>query len=378
MAARPASSRWSWLWLGLVVLGAGCSRRESSSQGPFPSARASAGSAAASASSEPKRRKPEPPVVQARPALTPKLPPQLLACGSGRDFYRITDRALEVFEVSKTIPPANVRGSAAAVQVAAVQLERPLNILTIPKKGVLVIGKQNVLRYDPGSQQDQVSAPIPTRDSLFAWSDPARAGSFWVRVSGEKSLHAYTPGATPDTTPSDREQALPDFDARLFTLLADGVPFYSTPAGLVRRGDARPALALPTSAEAATLLFPDVSPQRYWTADAQGNLALWERKPGNSPLFSARVPGAVVDVSVEGGRVAVLSILAVGPSYRPTVTIFAEGQQQGQLRPSWTPAASGQPKLDLCLIPGRPWVVVGGMQWMQLLDWETPRLLSEW
>ena len=381
MAARPASSRWSWVWLGLLVLGAGCSRGESRSEGPLPSASASAGgarSAAASASPERKHR----PVAQARPAVTPKLPPQLVACVGGRDFYRITDRALEVFEVSKTIPPPNLRGSAAAVQVASVGMERPLNVVPVATKGVLVIGKQNVFRYEPGAKNVRTSAPIPTPGPLFAWPDSARAGSFWVRVSGEKSLHSYAPGATPNAAPVDREHALPDFDARLFTLLADGAPFYSTPLGLrsngVRRGDVRPALALPKPAEAAALLFPDVSPERYWAADAQGNLTLWQRKPSETPLFSARVPGAVIDASVEGGRVAVLSIEAAGPSYRPFVTIFADGQQIGQLRPAWTPASGGQPKLDLCLIPGRPWVVVGGTKWMQLHDWQTPRLLSEW
>jgi len=38
----------------------------------------------------------------------------------------------------------------------------------------------------------------------------------------------------------------------------------------------------------------------------------------------------------------------------------------------------GQPELDLCLIAGRPWVVVGGKDWMHLLDWKARRLLAEW
>ena len=77
-------------------------------------------------------------------------------------------------------------------------------------------------------------------------------------------------------------------------------------------------------------------------------------------------------------RVAVLSIEARVQAYHPTVTIFSEGKQLAQRRVSGTPGASGQPQLDLCLIPGRPWVVVGGKRWLQLVDWETPRLLSEW
>lgn len=379
MTVRAAFRRWSLLCLVLVSGSAACSRREPGPERQSPSAAASASAGVAVAvSPKRKRDEPGPPAPPPKPAVTPSVPPQLVACGSGRDFYRITDKALEVFEVSKKIPPPQVRGSAAALQTAAVAMAEPLNVISVARDGVLVIGKQNVFRYVPGSKSARASAPIPTPGPLVAWSDPARSGSFWVRVAGEKSLRSYTPAAAPKAAPSQREQALPDFDARLFTVLSDGTPFYSTPKGLVRAGDEAEAAAVPRPSEPATLVFADAVADRFWAADARGNLGLWQRKQEGAPVFSASVPGAVIDVAVEGERVAVLSVDVVDQNYRPTVTVFSDGKQKAQQRVSGTPAADGPPKLDLCLIPGRPWVVVGGTRWMQLVDWETPRLLSEW
>ncbi|HEU5074816.1 MAG TPA: hypothetical protein VFU02_11590 [Polyangiaceae bacterium] len=353
-------------------------RREPGLERQVTTASASASASGAAVFPKRKRQKPGPPAPPPPPAVTPGVPPQLVACGTGRDFYRITDEALEVFEVSKKVPPPQVRGSAAAVQVASIPMAKPLNVIPFAKQGVLVIGTEHVWRYEPGHKSARTHAPIPADRPLVAWVDPERPGSVWVRTFGEKTIRQYTATAAPTLVPAPREQALPDFDARLFTVLGDGSPLYSTPAGLERPGDAAQAVPLPKLAETATLLFPDVTPERYWAADARGNVGLWDPERGTTPLFSARVPGAVIDVALEGARVAVLSIEAAGQNYQPTVTVFSEGRELGRRRVSGTPALHGQPKLDLCLIPGRPWVVVGGTRWMQLVDWETPRLLAEW
>jgi hypothetical protein len=68
----------------------------------------------------------------------------------------------------------------------------------------------------------------------------------------------------------------------------------------------------------------------------------------------------------------------VGQSYLSTVTIFSYGKERARLNIAPSIASRGQPKLDLCLIAGRPWVVVGNTLWMQLIDWDSQRLLAEW
>jgi len=312
--------------------------------------------------------------VTAPPAATPKVTPQLVAC-VGRSFYRISRKSLQVFEASERIPPPQIRGSATAAQLADVEISEPLNLITLgpTQKSVLVIAKHNVLQYEPGQKQARAPAPFSAPGPLVAWPDPRSADSFWVRGLGEQSVHQYKLAHAIST----REQALPGFDARLFAVLADGVPFYSTPKGLVRPSAASEPAPFPEPRKPATVLFADSSLGRYWAADALGNLGLWEMRH-DKPVFTARVPGVVIDGAREGDQVAVLSMELIDQGYRATVTVFAKGEQQGQLTVGPSLAYLGQPELDLCLIAGRPWVVVGGKDWMHLLDWKARRLLAEW
>jgi hypothetical protein len=153
---------------------------------------------------------------------------------------------------------------------------------------------------------------------------------------------------------------------------------YSTAEGLVRVGDESRTAAFPELSARASILFADALPARFWAANRAGKLDLWDPSQSDSPTFSSSVPGVVIDAAKEGERVAVLSVELDGQGYQPAVTIFSNGKQHGQLETGLSIGSRGQPKLDLCLVPGRPWVVVGGTQWLQLLDWETRRLLAEW
>ena len=251
---------------------------------------------------------------------------------------------------------------------------------------MLVIAKNNLFRHELGQTQSRRYAPIREPGPLLAWSDPTSPESFWVRSLGSESLRHY---ALSPLDPSDeaspssqagpgKVQSLPGFDSRLFTPLADGKPLYSTKTGLLRLGSAAGPAPFPELVTTPTLLFADSSPTRYWAADASGKLQLSDLEKGASPVVSARVPGVVIDVAREGDRVAVLSLELRGQSYSPSVTIFERGEQRGHLNIGPSVATSVQPQLDLCLVAGRPWVVVGSRHWLQLLDWSAPRLLAEW
>jgi hypothetical protein len=385
--AAPArsTSRYPRLLGVLVMLCCGaCSRRSSEpdrrpakSQSPTPSATAAAPAQL-------------PPAKPLAPPATPELPLQLVACGE-REFYRITQRSLDVFQVAEQQPPPQIRGNRIARQVAAIELTNPLNVVPFATKGALVVAETAVVRYQPGQPQEQRFAPIPVRGALSVLPDPRRAEAFRVRTLGEAKLEGYALSSLPrepargDAGPppslakvTPGEVPLPDFDSRLFTLLADGAPLFSTPKGLVRGvGDASP-VALPQLSAQPTLLFADASPQRYWAADASGKLGLWDFKDAAAPVLTSSVPGVVIDAAAEGDRVAVLSIELTGDSYRPAVAIFANGKEEARLSLGPNIGLTSQPKLDLCLIAGRPWVVVGGRQWLQLFDWSTRRLLAEW
>ena len=324
------------------------------------------------------------------PPKPPTLPPQLVACGE-RDFYRIDQHTLQVFEVAKVIPPPNIRGSRVARQTTEVDIAGPENVVSLAKKRVLVIAKDGLLRYEFGDKEARRYRPIAAPGPVVAWADPRESDAFWLRVQAEKSVRKYVlaspaePGAKspkaatkPGTVIDGVVEPLTDFDSRLFTVLTDGTPFYSTPQGLRRLGDSSEPRPFPALSKPPTILFADPTPNRYWAADSSGALALWDLKGPEAPVFSSRVPGVVIDVATQGEEVAVLSMELAEASYRSTLTIFSKGKQQGRLSIAPSVAAHGQPKLDVCLLAGRPWAVVGGRHWLQLLDWTAPRLLAEW
>jgi hypothetical protein len=384
LAVARASRCAQFVCFALALATSACSRR--SSERGAPSAKGTPSSAPSVPASEPARAtlplesKPLPAPV------TPNVPPQLVACGE-RDFYRITRSSLQVFEIAQELPPPHIRGNRVARQTAEVAVGEPSNVFSPASKSVLVIAKAGVLGYELDQKRAQHYAPIQASAPLVAWADPLRANSIRVRAAGDEKLREFSlarlPNADGGLPPAPAQAArhvedLPGFDARLFTVLADGTPLYSTPKGLARRG--QESTPIPSSQPSApvAILFGDSSPDRHWTADASGKLALWDAKQGGTPIFTSSVPGVVIDAVQEGERVAVLSMDLDAQGYRPTVTIFSNGKEQGRLSVGASVGARGQPQLDLCLIAGRPWVVVGGTRWMQLLDWESRRLLAEW
>lgn len=320
------------------------------------------------------------------PPVTPKVPPQLVAC-SVRTFYRISQSALDVFEIALDLPPPQIRGSRVSRKIAEVGIEEPLNVLSPGKMSALVIATGGVFRYELGKTGAERYAPIPAKSPLVAWPDRGRSQSFHVHSAGEAQVREYTlariasgHAASPEVAAkvSEKIATLPELDGRLFTVLADGTALYSTPKGLIRNQDASPPAPFPSLSGPATLVFADGSAERYWAADASGKLALFDRTAGAPPIATPAVPGVVIDTATDGERVAVLSMTAVDQSYQPTVTIFSNGKEQGRLQIGPSIGTRAQPKLDLCLVAGLPWVVVGSTRWLQLLDWESRRLLAEW
>jgi hypothetical protein len=310
--------------------------------------------------------------------------PELVACGD-RDFYRITRSALQVFEIARELPPPQIRGSRIALQTREVPIPEPLNVFSPAPKKVVVLAKEGVYRYELGQKDARRQAPIAASAPLFAWTGPRQTNSFHVRAAGDEKVREYSMGG-PDVDagapqapaqPARRVEDLPAFDGRLFTVLADKTPLYSTPKGLVRRGNEAEPLPFPESPDRATILFADSAAARYWSGDASGRVALWGLGKSASPLASAGVPGVIIDAAQEGERVAVLSLKLDGKGYVPSVTIFTNGKELARVDTG--PTGSRQlPELDLCLIAGRPWVVVGTRRWLQLIDWESRRLLAEW
>jgi len=229
-----------------------------------------------------------------------------------------------VFQIAEHLPPPQIRGSKVAQQTDRVELADPLNVVSLSKKSVLVIAEAAVLRYQLGEKAPQRYAAVPVRGPLFVSLDPRAVDGFWLRTLGEDEPQHYALSSL----------ALGDA----------GVP--------------RVRAELPRSVAGAL------------DAGAPSEAA---------PLaFAASLPGVLIDTATDGDRVGVLSMELVGDTYQPALAVFSQGKEEARLKLGPSVGLQLQPKLDLCLIPGRPWVVVGNTQWLQLLDWSSRRLLAEW
>lgn len=334
-------------------------------------------------SAEPTATVPSPSPAVPTP-ITPSVPLQLLACGD-REFFRITSRALEVFEIAPEIPAPQIRGSRVARQSTEVAISEPSNVLRLADGTILALAKSEVLHYELGRKENPRYPPIPLHGALVAWAASGEPRMFRVHAGGEAALHEYELGPfgggqqTPATALrilEARVEPLPEFDSRWLAVMTDGAPLYSSAHGLMRAGK-EPSGARRPIPPATVLVFADPSPENYWLATGTGGLERWGLD-GAAPTVAARVPGVAMETAVEGTRLVVLSLQLVGESYRPAITMFDRGRQVRQIEVAPSEASLGQPKLDLCLISGRPWVVVGSTQWLQLLDLDGPRLLAEW
>lgn len=379
-ASRVPSQTWPRRYLTILCFAFGfhasaCSRcgseKDTQGQAPEPS-------------KEPQRVEPAAaaPRPELRPAVSPTTPPQWIACGRENplEFYRITNKELDIFEITPKLPPPEIRGSSVARKSMKLDIASPLNLLSLPQGGALVTTRDALLRIQLGKEVERY-APIQQRAPLVLWSS-SDANAFEVRGATEPAIFEYR---LPTTAPSKagaseplgaRSKPLPGFDLKHLILLSDGVPLYSTEQGLVRGGEA-------SSKQGARLgegdaLFADPSPKHYWVARRSGALERWNVSSTESPERESRLDGAWIDSASDQGRLAVLSLKLNGQDYHPTVTVFENGLETGRLAVAPLPASLGQPDLDLCLIGSRPWVVVGGLHWLQLLNLSPPRLLAEW
>jgi hypothetical protein len=325
------------------------------------------------------------PNVQLPPA-PPDIEPQLLACGK-RGFVRLTH---DGFEAYATSPPK---------RVARAPLDQPRNVIQLAGDSSLVIARSGVFRYYHGEKAARRFTRIPILGPLQAWSDPQNIDGFWVRYLRDPALHHFTleddapPTAKGPLVESSERAVMPkavtigevvelaEFDFRLFTVLRDGSPFYSTVSGLLKATIGAPRLSpWPQLTRRLAALWPGSTQDRYWAADESGAAWQFELGRGEPRVMAVQFAGLPIAIAHQGDLVAVASAALTRGERTRELEVFRGQKRLAQLRlpAGLTESRPAAGELDLCLLDGKPWVVVGSRTQLLVYDYARRAVVESW
>lgn len=308
------------------------------------------------------------------PAFTPDPPSQLLVCGKW-GFGRLGASNFEYFSNNGYHLVANL------------PMPNPTAALALAGDGALLFTREHVFRYYRGETRAVSFARIPLLGPAQLWPDPTDIDGFWVRYLRDPDLHHFRLAPDRVSVTISETRALPDQDVERFTLLPNNVPLYVT-ANEVVYGVAEHQRRMPVArfGEAVVGLLRDRRMDRFWVIAVKG-----ERSLAHLVELSAGLP---IRTSVElagtplgfaSGRVlASVSVSRATPRVH-WLEVFDGGQrvQRFELPELDTPhvadgsAPSEVNNRGVCLIPDRPWVLVGGRDLLQLFDYRKGKVLFE-
>ncbi len=311
-------------------------------------------------------------------ANPPELRSQLLACGR-RSVARLTEQGYEVYAVPQF------------ARVASLPLSEPSNLVAVAEDNVVAFGVNQVQRHYFGYDGVRAFTRIPRLGPYEVWPDPQDVDAFWVRYLRDPDLHYFelrdsvrvadgsggAPVAVLPVTLVGESRALPEFDRRHFTLMADGSALYTAGDHLMQLASGRrEALQLPAPSGPIVALWPDHEQLRYWVVDQKGLASKIEVSRGRPVVATLELAGVPLQHAASGRAMAVLSAAERGQGLELTLEVF----ERDRLVTRWpltdvpTFTTDGfAAQVDLCFVHGRPLVLVGGRQWLMVFDYRSRR-----
>ena len=307
-------------------------------------------------------------------ALRPPVPPaQRLSC-SEKSVAQLRERAVHVFRVE---PFARVT----RLEV----MGRPLAALSQGGHSHLIVTDAGLFRHYQAERRAHRFARVPILGIPRMWPDHREQDRFWLR---------YLPGDETFLVPlADREEGmttgqpllLPEFDGHLFVALQDGSLVYSANARLLRlmpwkRAQGPKQLPAEVDARVLSSLTASGDRQGFWAFRANGEGYLFE-VPNSKP--KAQIKSGVVPYSVSARRNALALVGVSNPPATREWRLRLWGRKPGhdfEEMPSvslpadspgydaWFEGATAD--RQVCFLPNRSWVAVGGATRVELYDYE--------
>jgi hypothetical protein len=264
-------------------------------------------------------------------------------------------------------------------------LAEPSNVVAVAEDNFMAFGAKAVIRYYYGYEGARSFARIPRLGPYEVWPDPTHVDAFWIRYLGEPLLHyvelrdvnsrAQSDRTVPPVTLLGESRALPDFDRRHFTLLADGSALYTAGQRLVRASrSGHEVVPLPPSLGTMAAIWPDAALGHFWAVDDTGAAKQVSLSKGRPVVRELQLAGLPLHHAQARQYLAALSAndTATGPEL--TLEVFSRDGLVARWPIADVPPIVNQgfaSELDLCFVQRRPVIVVGGPAWLMVFDYRS-------
>jgi hypothetical protein len=313
---------------------------------------------------------------------------QLLSCDE-RGFVRLTHDGMEAYSAH------DLR------RIANQHIPSSRGVVALGGGTHLILARDRVYRYFHGQTQARSFSKVPVLGPTQVFSDPSDVNRFTLRYLRDDALHLYT---LDPATQERRAQAgldavqlglqpiesrltlgevspLESFDGQLLTRLRDGSWLYTSSNGLMRKTQSAAAsVAAPKIQSELALLLPDERLDRYWALSQSGEAALMEFSRGAPRVRRIELGGMPYAATQRVETLAAIVVEAGSAGGRNwSLKVYERERLRAVFRLPDAAGALGDriqralANRDLCLFPGRPWVLVGGRDGVTLFDFRARR-----
>jgi hypothetical protein len=260
--------------------------------------------------------------------------------------------------------------------------ERFLSVTALAGFSALLIGSKSTQRYYNGQETAERFARIPLLGAGYVEGDNDDIDRFWVRFLRDDAFHQFHLDADAFHAESVRVVELKGSDQRIAARLRSGAFVFTRAKELVWQ----------FGSEQRTYPLSDVVPEpiefasaertdQVWAFDAKHGAVLLEMTRGRPLRQQLAFRGQPFSIAVDGGRVAVVSVVQTQAGHSFVLQVFERGvlvfehglPENVGASGSWQQRAMAN--RDVCLIPGRPWVVVGGRDGVEVFEHRAGTLL---
>jgi hypothetical protein len=253
--------------------------------------------------------------------------------------------------------------------------ERFLSVTALTGFSALLIGSKSTQRYYHGQEEAERFARIPLLGAGYVEGENDDIDRFWVRFLRDDAFHQFHLDADAFHAENVRVVVLKGSDQRIAARLRSGAFVFTRAQDLVWQ----------FGSEQRTYPLSDVVPEpiefasaertdQVWAFDAKRGAVLLEMTRGRPLRQQLAFRGQPFSIDVEGARVAVVSVVQTQAGHGFVLQVFERGAlvfehglpENGGASGSWQQRAMAN--RDVCLIPGRPWVVVGGRDGVEVFE----------